>query len=531
MAPTPIRTEMRMLRSSPALLAACVTILGCAGGDGGLAPAKPATAALVASTSITATVANVVTPAPQFVVRDASGNALNDVGITIAVGSGGGTVAGSPTKTSSGGTSVGTWTLGNTSGANTLTVTVNGLATPLTISATGTPDVPTQVTAPTGNSQNALAGATLAQAVIFKVGDKFNNGVPNVSVSFAVTGGGGSLPAGSATVVTDANGSAVSPTWTMGKSTGPQTLRATAGAFTGTATANVTSDYFLDVRFFGPPIDPAIQATFFAAASRIQGLITGDVPNVTLTAFDISGCGIAGVTPLSESADDIIVFAQVAPIDGVGGVLGSAGPCFVRSGGGLTLIAVMNFDTADLQNLLTTNRLAAVILHEMLHTVGFGTLWATKGQVSGSGTAGVAFIGQQAVAGCLFHGGTLPAQCGNGTVPVEAGFGTGTANVHWRENTSATGIGLDAELMTGFAEPSGVLMPLSRVTIGSLADIGYAVNLLPYDVFAYPSVASAALATIREGQGMGKFELNEIVREPIAMVDILGRATPIRKKQ
>jgi hypothetical protein len=521
---------MRLFRSLsivlvPALVMAC-------SGDGPSGAATPASASLSSTTAVTATVGTVVTPAPTFVVKDASGNSLNDVGISIAVGTGGGTLTGAPTKSSSGGTSVGTWTLGNTAGTNTLVVSVNGLSTPLTISATGRADVPTQLTVSSGNSQSALAGGTLLSPVTFKVGDKFNNGVANISVSFSIGGGGGTLPPGSVTVVTDANGNAPAPAWTMGKSTGAQQLRAVAGTLTGSASATVISDYAVDVRFYGPAINTDIQSAFFSAATRIQGILTGDVPNVTLNAFDVaSSCSVTGAAPLSEPIDDIVIFARVDAIDGPGGVLGSAGPCIVRTTGGLPLIAVMSFDSADLQNLLTSNRLNDVILHEMLHTVGVGTLWASKGQLSGSGTANVGFIGPQAVNGCLFHGGVQPNQCGSGIVPVEATGGSGTANVHWRENTSATGIGLNAELMTGFAEAAGTIMPLSRITIGSLADIGYTANLLPYDTYAYPSTAALMLAQIREGQGLGKFELVEMIREPVAMVDAIGRVTPLKPRQ
>jgi hypothetical protein len=525
---------MRFSASARALGAAlAAATVACGGGDGPTSNVNPASVVASSTTAITATVGTVVTPSPQFIVRDAAGNGISNVGVTVTVASGGGTLTGAPTKSSAGGTSVGTWTLGNTAGVNTLRIAVDGLSTPLIISATGTPDVPTQLTVSSGNNQTALAGATLANPVMFKVGDKFNNGIPGAVVSFAVIAGGGTLPSGSVTVTTDANGIAIAPTWTMGKSTGVQTLRGTSGTFTANATATVTSNYTLEVRFFGPAMDPNIQASFVTAAARIQGLLTGDVANTNVSSLDVAGqCGATGVAPLTEQIDDLIVFAQVAPNDGPGGILGSAGPCYVRDQGGLTLVAIMNFDSADLQNLLSTNRLDFVILHEMLHTVGIGTLWASKAQVSGANTSSVAFVGQQAVAGCLFHGGTAPNQCGGGTVPVEATGGSGTANVHWREVTTATGIGFNTELMTGFIEAAGIAMPLSRMSIGSLADVGYTVNLLPFDTYTVPSTAAISLGLIRESQGFGgRMLLNEILREPVASVDIMGRVTPIKARR
>ncbi|HEY0007450.1 MAG TPA: fibronectin type III domain-containing protein, partial [Tepidisphaeraceae bacterium] len=55
-------------------------------------------------------------------------------------------------------------------------------------------------------------------------------------------------------------------------------------------------------------------------------------------------------------------------------------------------------------------------------------------------------------------------------VPVEAGGGPGTALGHWRETD------FDVEQMTGYAAAGGVFMPISRVSVGALEDMGYNVN-------------------------------------------------------
>jgi hypothetical protein len=57
----------------------------------------------------------------------------------------------------------------------------------------------------------------------------------------------------------------------------------------------------------------------------------------------------------------------------------------------------------------------------------------------------------------------------SGGALVEEDYGEGTAGAHWKETL------YDRELMTGFVEP-GVRMPLSRLTIGALRDLGYGVN-------------------------------------------------------
>jgi len=76
-------------------------------------------------------------------------------------------------------------------------------------------------------------------------------------------------------------------------------------------------------------------------------------------------------------------------------------------------------------------------------------------------------------------------------VPVENTGGSGTRDSHWRETT------FGRELMTGFYN-SGALNPLSRITIGSLEDLGYQVNYNasePYSItallYAFPFTPSA----------------------------------------
>ncbi len=491
------------------------------GGDS-TAPLTPAKVTASSSVAMSGTVGLALATSPTFVVTDASGNTLSNVAVSVTVASGGGTLTGAPTKTASGPTSVGTWILGQTAGANSLTVTVNGVP-PLTIVATGTPGPPTQITVASGGAQSAPAAGTLPAPLTFKVGDVFNNGVPGIPVTFAVSGGGGAV-ASTGPVTTDASGIAAAPAWTMGKSTGQQLLRAFAGSLIGTATASVASNFSLEVRFFGPPMDAAVQAAFTAAAARIQGIITGDIPAqpVLASATELAnGCGITGTTGLNETIDDIVVYASVATLSP--GILGSAGPCATRSGSDLPYLGVMEFNTSLIQSLVNDGRLTDLITHEMLHTVGVGTLWATKGQVSGMGTPSSAFIGLQAVAGCQFHGGI--SACAT-TVPLETTGGAGTRDVHWREASSATGIGFRTELMTGFVSAAGIPNPLSRITIGSLADIGYVVNLLPYDAYTVPSSLVASLQEIREAQGLGGFQLVEEVVEPYYMAAPSGRLIP-----
>ena len=70
------------------------------------------------------------------------------------------------------------------------------------------------------------------------------------------------------------------------------------------------------------------------------------------------------------------------------------------------------------------------------------------------------------------------------SVPVANTGGPGTADAHWRESV------FDNELMTGYIDSGS--NPLSAVTVGSLADIGYGVDLAASDPYGRPALRTPA---------------------------------------
>jgi hypothetical protein len=136
----------------------------------------------------------------------------------------------------------------------------------------------------------------------------------------------------------------------------------------------------------------------------------------------------------------------------------------------------MRFDSDDLAMLESQGTLGSVILHEMMHVVGFGTIWRETAiaLLTGAGTADPYFTGAGARDSFLNHdGGSLYAGI---PVPVENTGGTGTADGHWRETV------FRSELMTGWISV-GSAAPMSRTTISSLGDIGYMVDVSRADPF------------------------------------------------
>lgn len=462
------------------LALAAGAVLGCSEST---APPKPASVSPSLSTTADATAGLPLTTSPTFVVKDAGGNTLGGVSVTIAVTAGGGTLPDAPTKTVGGGpTPIGTWTLGKTAGLNSVTVTVGTLPAAV-ININGKAGPPAAIVFVQGASQLGFAGAALASPAVAQVRDQFANAVAGVSVLFTVGDGGGTVSA--TPVLADASGTASAPSWHLGKSAVPQSLRASTAGVTAILNAGVQSDYDIDLRFYGPPMPPAAAAAFTAAAARIKGSIIGDVQDIPVTApLDLDkNCGVTGVTLPVGTIDDVIIYAAVAPIDGPNKILAFSGPCFIRTSNALTIIGVMQFDSDDIDNLIASGRMQDVIQHEMLHVVGIGTLWSTKNLLAGAHTVDSRFTGSLGIGACLDLGG-LPVCTGG--VQVENTGGSGTADSHWRESTFGN------ELMTGFVN---AVNPYSVISIQSLADLGYTVNGFAADTYGIPGLSLSVQQT------------------------------------
>jgi hypothetical protein len=233
------------------------------------------------------------------------------------------------------------------------------------------------------------------------------------------------------------------------------------------------------------------KAWFTNAAARISGAITGDVPDVTVSALNVSEmCGISGLPVLNETIDDLVIYAAVQNIDGPGKILAQAGPCVIRNAtsGSFSVVGVMEFDAADMDRMERDSLTQGVITHEMLHVVGVGTLWQLKSLVTAVGTTSVTYWGAQGKQGCLGFATITPCAT---SVPVENNLVPGTSDAHWRESTFGN------ELMTGYSNVGG--MPFSAMTIGSLGDIGYTVNLFAADPYTLP--AGGASGNLIPGRG------------------------------
>lgn len=300
----------------------------------------------------------------------------------------------------------------------------------------------------------------------------------------------------------------------------------TVSGFADTVTVTVTScgaapagEYLLEVRYVGTAPSAAIQAAFACAVARLRAVIRAPLTPVPFANESISDC-VSGAV-LNESVPGLLILATVEPIDGPGQVLGSAGPCYLRNSNLLPVVGRMRFDTADMQQLLDEGSLSSVILHEMLHVVGVGTIWdASLLNLNAGLGATPRFTGPLARTACVEeHGGAGP--CAN-WVPLEncqdlnpqLGCGVGTINSHWKESVFAN------ELMTGFLNDNS--NPFSAMSIQALADMGYGVDVLQSNDYLLPG--ASLRASLRLAASPRRLPTPS---RPTRLVDAFGRSTAI----
>ena len=229
----------------------------------------------------------------------------------------------------------------------------------------------------------------------------------------------------------------------------------------------------ITINYSGPS---QFQSTFNNAESTWESIITGY----------IDGDSFFG----GPAVNSLVINATMSNIDGAGGTLGQAGPTngtTDASGFILTTAGTMEFDTSDFTS--PTTFFENVVLHEMAHVLGLGTLWQNNGLYSPTGPTSTNPITGETV-GRYTGANALAAyqqefDPSATFVPVEKGGGGGTADGHWDEGDGGGTTGLtsnifnedmNGEVMTGWANGS---LYISNVTRGSLQDLGYNTVMLP----------------------------------------------------
>ncbi|SDI61639.1 Leishmanolysin [Lutimaribacter saemankumensis] len=177
------------------------------------------------------------------------------------------------------------------------------------------------------------------------------------------------------------------------------------------------------------------------AAEAISDFITGDVAS-------------------HNGIDDIELTLVQASIDGGGGAWATGGPRSLRSDSLLPSTGVLTFDTADIGSLDSSGLWEDLGMHEMLHAMGFGTLFSALGLID-TVDGQKRFTGTNAVEA---YNAEFVTIAGNDPLS-DIGIRLDSSGAHWDDGT------FTKELMTPYLRYSGNY--LSDMSIAAMEDIGY----------------------------------------------------------
>ncbi len=316
----------------------------------------------------------------------------------------------------------------------------------------------------------------------------------------------------------------ISGTITVSSSSGNGSVKVEATCL-GVQLPAPKANYNIDLIFLGEGINPSRQTVFSEAAGLWSAAVIGDLQNILVAQGEVpvtnAICGPDFTTPAlpAGTIDDLLIFAKIAPIDGVGKILAQAGPALIRgTTNDLPIIGCMQFDEADVEALESDGTFNEVILHEMGHVLGFGSLWEPSQsnninlldescRTNTNATPG--FKGAGAVTQFNVLGKT-------GNPPVENNGGAGTRCSHWDEDF------FDNELMTGFlgGATSATVNPFSALTIASMQDMGYDVDFSEAELYSIPACSPNCDAETLRAQAAN--EPWEIILQPKGTLDSNG---------
>ena len=255
----------------------------------------------------------------------------------------------------------------------------------------------------------------------------------------------------------------------------------------------------IELRYVGAEPTAAQRRIIRQAADVWERVITQGVPDRFIDSSSVI-CDGDEPSLFGAHVDDLVVYIKLAAIDGPGGTLAQAGPCWTRLPSRLPYLGIVILDSADLTSLHNAGVLRRIVTHEIGHALGFGTSWDQMAGPHGLRQPSLApdgakvpgrdtyFSGRAAVAAFNAAGGH--AYRGGEKVPVEndtGHYGAGTLDAHWRESV------FEAELMTSTQlMERGTNEPLSRVTVAALYDMGYKVDYDAAEPYTLPVSARAA---------------------------------------
>lgn len=210
----------------------------------------------------------------------------------------------------------------------------------------------------------------------------------------------------------------------------------------------------------------------------------------------------------------MLIFASTADLGG--NVIGAAGPTTIRNvirGGrfrgrtvAVATVATMAFDNAFLAT-ATEDELTELIIHEMAHALGFGSLWEANGLLRPIGASQtIQYVGINARRAFAREAGIETRLGATGFVPIEQQGGPGTQFGHWEDDSSFFNtllVNNRIEIMTGTMIDNAEGF-LSQTTLASMVDLHYVVaGFNENELIRFPQAVSNGTGFPKQGVPIG----------------------------
>ncbi|MDE2812803.1 MAG: hypothetical protein OXM01_07265 [Gemmatimonadota bacterium] len=243
------------------------------------------------------------------------------------------------------------------------------------------------------------------------------------------------------------------------------------------------------------------------AADRWEEVITGDLHDVdfSLVPYNQWNETVNARITVEDTVDDLRIFVRIKKLEE--DVAGIGGPFWVRLGNKLPILAIIAIDQDELNSDLDS--FYSLVLHEMGHCLGFGTIWDGLGLLNDPSTDNpladphfsgfMARVWFNALGGATYRGAKVPVEQGN--------------DGHWRTRVFG-----DELMIHGWVSPYQA--PLSDITLASMSDLGYQVNWNAADRYRIPR--SVAKPTAAEAPPQCR-----VIRQPIHVVAEDGRVVDV----
>lgn len=176
---------------------------------------------------------------------------------------------------------------------------------------------------------------------------------------------------------------------------------------------------------------------------------------------------LIGTPATGQTINGVSVEFELANIDGPSGTLALGGPTTLRSGTLIPAQGRVTFDNGDLG--IPNAAFCDAVIHEIGHVLGIGTLWQSFSLITGAGTPTPTYNGISAMGWWQANG-----TGGGAEVPLAPD------DAHWSE----TVFGIE-NMTPQIDQPNS---PLSGLSIASLVDLGYTVDISCAEAYTAPSV-------------------------------------------